>query len=96
MGVLIYCLGHHFRTFSALKHLPAHFDLICLDYLEFLTMYGEAGNALLDSIIMGNKTWVHYQMPKSKATSMQWKHKDEKEKTKTASTGKVTETVFWD
>ncbi len=37
-GILICCLGHHFRTFSALKLLPAHFcnssshfDLICLE-----------------------------------------------------------------
>ncbi len=34
VGVLICCLGHHYRTLSALKLLPAHFAiffLICLD-----------------------------------------------------------------
>ncbi len=66
--------------------------------LEFLTMYREV-DALFDRIITGDKMLVHYWMPESKATSMQWKHKDEKalkKFKKTASTSKVMATVFWD
>ncbi len=65
----------------------------------FLTMYREEGDALFNRIIMSHKTWVHYWMPESKAASIQWKHKDEKalkKFKKTASTGKVMATVFWD
>ncbi len=67
--------------------------------LEFLTMNWEEGDALFDCIITGDETWVHYWMPKSKAVYKQWKHKDEKalkKFKKTASTGKVMVTVFWD
>ncbi len=67
--------------------------------LKFLTMYWEEGDALFDRIITGNEMWVHYWMPESTVASMQWKHKDKKalkKFKKTASTGKVMATVFWD
>ncbi len=62
-------------------------------------MYRDEGDALFDHIITGDKMWVHYWTPKSKAATMQWKHKGvrmlEKFK-KTTSTGKVMTMVFWD
>ncbi len=66
--------------------------------LEFLTIYREEGDTLFDRIIMDDKTWVHYWTPKSKATSIQWKHKDEKalkKFKKIVSAGKVMTTIFW-
>jgi len=53
----------------------------------------------LDSIVTTDETWVHYFMPESKRSSMQWHHPESpklrKAKT-TFSAGKVMATIFWD
>jgi len=57
------------------------------------------GGLFLDSIVTTDETWVHYFMPESKCSSLQWRHpgspKPKKAKT-TFSTGKVMATIFWD
>ncbi len=43
-----------------------------------LPEFNEGGNAFLDHIVTGDKTWVYYLTPQSKRVSMSWKCIDEK------------------
>jgi hypothetical protein len=42
--------------------------------LENLCHYQEKGEPYVESIIMGNETWVHKFTPEPKRSSMTWKH----------------------
>jgi len=60
----------------------------------------QAGRGLfLDTIVTTDEMWVHYFMPESKRSSMQWRHpgspKPKKAKT-TFFAGMVMATIFWD
>jgi len=66
---------------------------------SLLSRYKQEGDIFLDSIMTTDETWVHYFMPESKRSSMQWRHpgspKPKKAKTM-FSAGKVMATIFWD
>ena len=65
---------------------------------SLLSLYEQEGDVFSDSIMTTDETWVHYFMPESKRSSMQWRHpeslKPKKAKT-TFSAGKVMATIFW-
>jgi hypothetical protein len=66
--------------------------------LLLLPRYKENGEAFVSRIVTGDKTWVFYYTPESKAKSTTWKHPHSpvKNKFKTVqSPGKVMATVFW-
>ncbi len=67
--------------------------------LDFLMLYREVGESMLDRIVMGNETWVHHYTPSMKQQSMVWKTADEPAPKKfkaVRSARKVLYTVFWD
>ena len=67
--------------------------------LDSLQRYDMEGEAMLERIVTGDETWVHYYQPESKQASMQWKHLESPTPTKfkvVQSAGKVMATVFWD
>ncbi|GFT01093.1 histone-lysine N-methyltransferase SETMAR, partial [Nephila pilipes] len=41
---------------------------------EFLQSYETYEQEFLDSIVTGNRIWVHYMTPETKEQSCQWKH----------------------
>ncbi len=45
--------------------------------LEFLLEYNEVGDEILDRIVTGDKSWVHFWTPESKEKSKLWKKKEE-------------------
>jgi hypothetical protein len=66
--------------------------------LTFLTCYSEKGDDFLDTIVIGDETWVFHHTPQSKQQSMEWRHTHSltKKKFKTStSTQKIMATVFW-
>ncbi len=57
------------------------------------------GNELIDRIVTGNESLIHFWTPETKAQSKVWKRKEEDtpKKSKTVpSVGKVILTIFWD
>lgn len=65
----------------------------------FLERYAEQGEEMLDSIVTGDETWVHYTTPETKEKSRQWRHSNSPKPKKfkqTLSAGKVMASVFWD
>ena len=40
----------------------------------FLERFAEEGEELLDSIVTGDETWVHYMTPETKEESRHWRH----------------------
>lgn len=67
--------------------------------MQFLKLYHEFGDSLLDRIVTGDETWIYYYTPENRRQSQQWKHKDSPRvmKYKTCNSSlKVMATVFWD
>ncbi len=67
--------------------------------LQFLTQYNEQGNDLIERIVTGDETWVHFWTPEMKEQSRVWKTKGEETPKKfkqVPSVGKVLLTTFWD
>lgn len=58
---------------------------------KFLQGYKTDGEELLDSIVTGDKTWVHYMTLETKQQSRQWKHPESPNPQKF----KQIRTVFW-
>jgi len=44
--------------------------------LDNLQRYKTEGEAMLERIVMGDETWVHYYPLETKQASRQWKHKE--------------------
>jgi histone-lysine N-methyltransferase SETMAR len=66
--------------------------------LQHLLWYADAGEDMLNRIVTGDESWVHHYQPKSKHSSMEWKHLISPSTKKfkfTPSAGKVMLTVFW-
>jgi hypothetical protein len=42
--------------------------------LQNILRYTDKGEDMLNRIVTGDESWVHNYHPKSKCTSMQWKH----------------------
>ena len=51
-------------------HNQTHLDI----YQQNLDCYDKEGDASLDRIITGDKTWVHHYKPECKRQVMEWKH----------------------
>lgn len=66
---------------------------------EFLERCGKDPSDVINRIVTGDETWVHYYDPESKQDSMQWHKKGEPAHKKfkvVPSAGKVMATIFWD
>ncbi len=67
--------------------------------LEFLIQYHMKRNELIECIVKGDESWIHFWTPETKAQSKEWKKKEE-DTTKKFKTvplaGKVMLTIFWD
>lgn len=66
---------------------------------EFLTLCGTDSIDIINRIVTGDETWVHFYDPESKQESMQWHTKGGPAPKKfkvVPSAGKVMATVFWD
>ncbi len=67
--------------------------------LKFLTQYHMKGNELIECIVIGDDSWIHFWMPETKTQSKVWKKKEEDTPKKfkaVPSAGKVMLTIFWD
>lgn len=67
--------------------------------LEFLQEYNEVGHEILDRVVTGDESWIHFWTPESKEQLKQWKKKEEETPRKckqVPSAGKVMLTAFWD
>ncbi|UYV65471.1 hypothetical protein LAZ67_3004457 [Cordylochernes scorpioides] len=66
---------------------------------KFLDCHETDGEELLDSIVTGDETWVHYTTPETKEQSKQWKHTSSPKPLKFKKNTFCRETygsVFWD
>lgn len=66
---------------------------------EFLTLCGTDSTDIINRIVTGDETWVHFYDPESKQESMQWLTKGGPPPKKfkvVPSAGKVMATIFWD
>ena len=66
---------------------------------EFLDLCGDNKDEVLNRIVTGDETWVHYYEPESKQDSMQWCKKGAPPPKKfkvSQSAGKIMATLFWD
>jgi histone-lysine N-methyltransferase SETMAR len=67
--------------------------------LQYLLLYADEGEDMINTIVTGDESWVHHYQPESKRVSVQWKHPSSpstKNCKVTSSAGKVMLTVFWD
>ncbi len=67
--------------------------------LDFLSQYYMKGNELIEPIVMGDESWIHFWTPETKAQNKVRKKKEEDtpKKFKTVpSAGKVMLMIFWD
>ncbi|UYV72103.1 hypothetical protein LAZ67_9001818 [Cordylochernes scorpioides] len=66
---------------------------------KFLDCHETDGEEFLDSIVIGDETWVHYTTPETREQSKQWKHFSSPKPLKfkqMLSAGKLMATIFWD
>ena len=66
---------------------------------RFLEHYAEQGEKFLDSIVIGDKAWVHFMTPETKEKFCQWQHSNLPKPRKfkqTLSAGKMMASVFGD
>ncbi len=64
---------------------------------EFLTQYHMKGDELIECIVTGDESWIHFSTPETEAQSKVWKKEEEDtpKKLKTVpSAGKVMLTIF--
>jgi hypothetical protein len=67
--------------------------------LQNFLPYADEGEVMLNSIVAGDKSWMHQYQPESKRASVQWKQRSSpsaKMSKVTPSAGNVMLTVFWD
>ncbi|GFO43544.1 histone-lysine N-methyltransferase SETMAR [Plakobranchus ocellatus] len=65
---------------------------------QLLELYNAEGEAFLQRILTGDKSWVHHYDPECKAQSMEYRHKTSPSPRKfkvVASARKVLFTIFW-
>ncbi len=62
-------------------------------------MLNERDNEMLEQMVTGNETWIHYYMPESKCQNIQWKHQNSLSVVKfnkTLTLQKSVASVLWD
>jgi hypothetical protein len=67
--------------------------------LQHILRYVDLGEDMLNRVVTGDKSCVHHHQPKSKCSSMKWKHPISPSTIKfkvMPSAGKVMLPVFWD
>ena len=66
---------------------------------KLLALFGDNESEIINRIVTGDETWVHFYDPESKQESMQWHQKGGPPPKKfkvVLSAGKVMATIFWD
>jgi hypothetical protein len=67
--------------------------------LQHLLWYADEGEDILNRIVTGDESCMHYYQPESKRALVQWKHRSSPSTKKfkvMPSAGKVVLTMFWD